>query len=136
MDIQTEPYMERTRLLKANQRLICNILLLDRYLLLTHMKAELSADPLSLVAWHVYKPWSSTVIRSMWRVPSSGDITMPEDDDTKFNTPDSSVYLHKYGNILPDPCDRARSSLYHAMLGRGTPSEGQRRVTELLTLTL
>lgn len=38
--------------------------------------------------------------------------------------------------FLPDPWDRACSSLYHVMVGGGTPSEGQLRITELLTLTV
>lgn len=38
--------------------------------------------------------------------------------------------------FIPDPCDRVCSSLYHVIVGGGMPSEGQLRITELLTLTM
>lgn len=38
--------------------------------------------------------------------------------------------------FLPDPYDRARSSLYHVIVGGGMPLEGQRRISELLMLTV
>ncbi|MEQ2161591.1 hypothetical protein GOODEAATRI_011014 [Goodea atripinnis] len=54
----------------------------------SYKEAELSADPLSLVARHVYMPWSSTVILSIWRVASCADKTMPDKGSGKrlFNT--------------------------------------------------
>lgn len=45
-------------------------------------------------------------------------------------------YMLSFLFFVPDPWDRARSSLYHVMVGVGTPSEGQLRITELLTLTV
>lgn len=36
--------------------------------------------------------------------------------------------------VLPDPWDRARSSLYHVTVGGGMPSEAQLSLTELLAL--
>lgn len=38
--------------------------------------------------------------------------------------------------VSPDPSDRARSSLYQVTVGGGIPREGQRRISELLTLTV
>lgn len=106
---------------------------------LTHMWAELSAEPLSLEAWHVYSPWSSPVIRSMWRVPSSADITMPEGvrRGGGRQSPGLSYVMRLRGRgVSPDPSDRARSSLYQVTVGGGIPREGQRRISELLTLTV
>lgn len=73
-------------------KLIMNTFSLWR-LPLTHIWAELSADPLSLVARHMYRPWSSPVIRSIWSVPSSA-ITIPEDCHSKFKQKNNNSFAY------------------------------------------
>lgn len=105
------------------------------YLLLTHIWAEVSADPLSLMAWHVYRPWSSVVILSIWRLPSFA-ITIPKNGGVGSRLQKRLTRWRHNLWFLPDPSCRSCSSLYQVMVGGGTPRDGQLRVRDALTLTV